>query len=427
MFKTMKNKGLYTLCRNALRSLLLPVLLTSTMQAQAHTGLWEVYLKQIDQAEHAVPRNGPVATAKHGKATRAFDEEAYAAEVEAFVKQIALVKCVTPEVCLKQLATEEGGKIGADKQAYPGNDDAIDRVWHTYEVYDFGFPRDSKIIEAAFKGVPPLTPPNLPRYEIKVFDPPTKQEISLVAYYLDQGSNKTIIMAGGFRGRGWELGTPEVDILKSLGFNMLMPTLRGGGESGGSFTTLGYYEKDDISAWVNDELSRHPDQEILLYGGSMGAATVLSALNNNLPANVKAVIEVSGFSSIDGQINHFIPANWRGRDLVAQSLDKRYLVPRLSLNVHDHLPINGVKASPIPKLFIHGDKDTSVPVQNAMVLRNAATGNFNTLKIIKGAGHEGDIFTTYCDETLQAIQDFTNSVFGPRSNPKVCPPTPVQK
>ena len=76
-----------------------------------------------------------------------------------------------------------------------------------------------------------------------------------------------------------------------MGCNVLLVDERAHGKSGGRCLTLGIRERYDCRRWV-DYVVGHagPDAKIVLYGMSMGAATVLMAAGPELPKNVTGIV-----------------------------------------------------------------------------------------------------------------------------------------
>ncbi|MDU0320667.1 MULTISPECIES: alpha/beta hydrolase [unclassified Enterococcus] len=311
-----------------------------------------------------------------------------------------------------------------DKYENPDQVNTIDQAWNAYLFYDTGFLRDSLLFQMLSMNVPPE--PSLPKREIKVIDQSTGENLNLNAYYLDQNSDTTIVTTGGFRSNGWDMSSPEIQMLVSFGYNVLFTEPRSAGISDGKYITLGYYEKDDFAAWVKNEISLKPNQNIYYYGGSMGGATVMGALNNEIPSNVKGMIEVAGYTSVDGELTHVYNlaaeklgvtlSNMMGlteenRQATFDLLDTQLLQPNIHMTLYSNLPLSGVQSSAIPKLFLHGDADNIVPLSNAQSLYGQAIGSQNTLKIIPGGTHEGNIFIGDLGiETHQAIERFFNSL-----------------
>ena len=89
----------------------------------------------------------------------------------------------------------------------------------------------------------------------------------------------------------------------ALGHNLLLPDQRAHGESDGHTITFGIRERQDCLAWIRYANERFgEDTRIVLYGVSMGAATVLMATGLELPSNVKCVIADCPYSSPSGII-----------------------------------------------------------------------------------------------------------------------------
>lgn len=88
------------------------------------------------------------------------------------------------------------------------------------------------------------------------------------------------------------------DIAFQMGHNLLLVDERAHGKSQGRSITFGIKERQDLLCWVDYALNRFgPDTKILLYGVSMGAATVLMASGLALPKNVKGIIADCPYSS----------------------------------------------------------------------------------------------------------------------------------
>jgi pimeloyl-ACP methyl ester carboxylesterase len=140
--------------------------------------------------------------------------------------------------------------------------------------------------------------------------------------------------------------------------NILMFDFRAFGESGGCFSSIGYYESRDVRAAVEYVKNVIPQEErspLLLLGISMGAAAVLKAATEN-DEGIHGLIVDSPYASLaeilDQAAHHFscIP---RGvlRRMVAWV---EYVVgPLLQMS-----PAQYVKRLQVPVFFIHAITDS---------------------------------------------------------------------
>ena len=189
------------------------------------------------------------------------------------------------------------------------------------------------------------------------------------------------------------------------GWNILMPDLRGHGESEGTYRGMGWDDRADILRWLELLVSRDPDCEIAMYGISMGGAAVMMVSGEPLPNNVKALIEDCGYSSVYDEFSYqlgnifHLPA--------FPFMQFADLVTRLragSRLIFDGSSIEQLKKNKTPMLFIHGTEDTFVPFSMLAQVYDAAVCEKEQL-IVEGAVH-GMSFATDPERFWGAIDAF---------------------
>src|SRR5699024_8500312 len=125
--------------------------------------------------------------------------------------------------------------------------------------------------------------------------------LDLKGYYLpqDEPTNKTVIFAHGYLGRASDMGIFVEYYYVEFGYIIFTPDLRGHGDSEVEYYCLGWLDRLDMVDWIDKVIEMNgPDTEIVLHGLSMGAATMLMTSGEDLPANVKAVISDSAYTSV---------------------------------------------------------------------------------------------------------------------------------
>lgn len=145
--------------------------------------------------------------------------------------------------------------------------------------------------------------------------------------------------------------------------NVLLVDQRATGESGTHTICFGIKEQKDCIDWIHyakDRLGK--DVPIMLYGISMGAATVLMASGLDLPENVKGIVADSPYSSVKGIICKVC------RDL---HLPARFMYPFIKagarwfgkLDLEAGSVTDKVANASVPILIIHGEDDRFVPCE----------------------------------------------------------------
>jgi len=208
----------------------------------------------------------------------------------------------------------------------------------------------------------------------------TKDGLTLRGWFIPSNhSNNTIIIGHGFPFDKSNI----LHITRFLNekYNLLYYDFRYFGESDGKYTTLGYKEKDDMLEAVNYLKKRKDVDSIGILGFSLSAATALMIDSDD----VKAIVSDSAYASlykVSKSVYFFFPWITKYPFICMTSL---YAKIFLGLNMFKVSPEEHVKTMKIPILFIHGDKDSQISVENSKILHKNAPKS--ELWIIKGVDH----------------------------------------
>lgn len=213
--------------------------------------------------------------------------------------------------------------------------------------------------------------------------------LELHALYLPQEgeSHKYAVICHGY-GSIPQLGGRFAAHFYGLGYNILAPAARAHELSGGAYAGMGWPERRDIVAWVDTIVEQDRSAEIVLFGVSMGGATVMmTAGEPDLSPNVKCAIEDCGYSSVwdefAGQLEELFGLP------TFPVLDAASLVTRVraGYGFQEASAVEQLKKTRLPMLFIHGEDDDFVPYWMLDVVYEACAGPDKERLSIPGAAH----------------------------------------
>lgn len=201
------------------------------------------------------------------------------------------------------------------------------------------------------------------------------------------------ILVHGYSGTGAMMRSYARLFRTLFGCHLIIPDLRGHGKSDGSYIGFGYREREDLRLWIDWALANFGgDARIVLFGVSMGGASVCSVLGDELPPNVRAAVSDCAFSTARGALAFKLKALFGLPAFPA--LPAAELVTRLlaGYRLGDASPADALRRARVPLLVIHGEADTFVPPSMARELLAAAacTTEFYS---VPDAGH-ADSFRT---------------------------------
>jgi len=173
-----------------------------------------------------------------------------------------------------------------------------------------------------------------------------------------------------------------------MGYSILAPAARTHERSEGRYASMGWLERRDIVAWVDSLVEQDPQAEVVLFGISMGGATVMmTAGEADLSSNVKCVIEDCGYSSVWDEFAGPLKEMFGLQTFPV--LDAASLVTQLraGYGFQEASAVEQLKKTSLPMLFIHGEEDTFVPYAMLDVVYQACASPEKELLSIPSAEH----------------------------------------
>ncbi|WP_042350291.1 alpha/beta hydrolase [Bacillus massiliigorillae] len=199
--------------------------------------------------------------------------------------------------------------------------------------------------------------------------------LKLKGYYFEakKPTNKTVIIAHGYSGVAKDMARFAKFYQEKLDYNVLMPDARGHGESEGNYIGFGWPERRDYQKWINYIIEKNgQDSEIVLHGVSMGGATVLMTSGEELPKQVKAIVEDCGYTSAEGVLKYQLKRMYNLPSFPIIGSTSAMTKLRAGYTFAEASALEQVKKAKLPILFIHGEDDTFVPVEMVHELYKAA-------------------------------------------------------
>lgn len=195
---------------------------------------------------------------------------------------------------------------------------------------------------------------------------------------------KVIIIAHGIT---WSLfgSFKYVEMFQKRGFHVLLCDHRYHGLSGGKYTSYGFYEKDDLKAWI-DYLTDKMGAGVFigLSGESLGAASALEASKRD--RRVKFCIADCSFSDFQSLLRLRLKMDTKLRLHPLIDLVSFFVKLRHGWSFPDISPIKDLEKTKTPILFIHGKEDSFIPLQMTLDMFKRKKDN-KKLYLVPRAGH----------------------------------------
>lgn len=200
-------------------------------------------------------------------------------------------------------------------------------------------------------------------------------------------------------------------LLFEHGCNVIVIDQRAHGSSGGHTICFGIKERYDCLSWIEYAVQRFgKDVRIMLYGISMGGATVLMSTSLPLPKNVVSVLADCPYSSPADIIKKVM------RDDMHMPVRLLYPFVYLGARLFGHFKLDEVTAAEcvknahLPITVIHGDTDSFVPCEMSEQIYNA-NKVLVSRHLFPGADH-GMSYMTDIERYKKIVDEFIKKSVG---------------
>lgn len=196
----------------------------------------------------------------------------------------------------------------------------------------------------------------------------------------------------------------------TLGYNVILPHMVGHDSDSVRYCSMGYYDKIVITDWINYIVNMNPEAKILMHGVSMGSATTMLVTGEDIPENVVCAIADCGYTSCWDEYSYqakqmfHIPAFPVLH--CANAASKR----RKNFDFKKCAPIEAVKKSKTPTLFIHGADDDFVPYHMMQPLYDSCSASDKQMLTVPGSFHANAAFANN-ELYWNTVEEFTAKYF----------------
>lgn len=215
-----------------------------------------------------------------------------------------------------------------------------------------------------------------------------------------ENAKGTVILFHGFGGNKSSM-LDKAEIFLGLGYNTFLVDFMGSGGSEGNQTTIGFLEAEQVKTCF-DYLTEKGEQNIYIFGTSMGSVATMKAIND-FDIKPKGIIIECPFGSM------YKTVCARFKTMNAPTFPMAGLLVfwgglQNGFWAFGHNPTEYAKKINCPTHLLYGAKDEKVSREEIDLIFNNLGGH-KTLKIYQEAGHE-NYLTKYKNEWTQDIQEF---------------------
>jgi dipeptidyl aminopeptidase/acylaminoacyl peptidase len=210
-------------------------------------------------------------------------------------------------------------------------------------------------------------------------------EIELEAWFIPHPQSKgMIVMFHGYAVSKSKI-LPEAQAFNEMGYDTFLVDFRGSGGSNQNETSIGYYEADDVATAVEYVQNELGQQEVILYGQSMGGVAILRAIAKNDVEPQGIIVEAifdKMTSTVANRFNSMGIPSFPGTPALIfwGSIINGY-------SGFQHNPVEYAQEVECPVLMLHGADDERATLEQGKAVFDQLRGE-KKFEVFDGVGHE---------------------------------------
>jgi len=210
----------------------------------------------------------------------------------------------------------------------------------------------------------------------------TKDNQKISAWFIKKNMSKVVILLAGKGGNRLNM-IERAKLYLDKNYSVVMPDLRGTGNSKADFVTIGYKERFDLLACI-DTLQKLHYTKIAAHGHSLGAATIAYSFKDF--TDYSFVVLESCYDNIDHAFEHRMERIHLPVWLMLPV--KKFAELRLEISTKELYPENYMSKINCPVLFLCGDNEWQIPLSESEKLCTNCTSLKKHFHVFKGATHQ---------------------------------------
>ncbi len=217
---------------------------------------------------------------------------------------------------------------------------------------------------------------------------PSGYKAHAIYLYAPRPTNKTAVVVHGYKLRAEGMLHIAYLYNHDLGYNVLLPDLYGHGKSEGDHIQMGWKDRWDVIKWseIAHQIFASKNEQMVLHGISMGAATVMAVSGEKTPDYIKCFVEDCGYTSVWDEFAAQLKDQFNLPQFPLMNITSELCLRKYGWSFGEARQIDQVRKCRKPMLFIHGDDDDFVPSWMVHPLYEAKVGK-KQIYIAHGSDH----------------------------------------